>query len=159
MPSKYDAVMNGLPRLPREPTEYQQRVDIAKKEVEAKTPTELARAYVGLRAEKDAVEAVLSVLTLRIEAVFQLMEDAYEAEGLRTLALAEGGSVAVQPEPYSTVKDKEVYRLWCIEQGMEHSMHLWPSTTQALVKERMLVGHEPPPGVEVFIKGKAVWRR
>jgi len=88
-----------------------------------------------------------------------LDEASVDDPDLLVVTLEEGGSVAVQPEPYSTVKDKEIYRLWCIEQGMEHSMHLWPSTTQALVKERMLVGHEPPPGVEVFIKGKAVWRR
>jgi len=156
---KYDRVMDTLARLPREQTDYQSRIDLKKAEIEEKTAAALARRYTMLRASKEQIEESLSPINLELEALVQLMEDSYEAEGLRKLDMADGGSVALQPEPYASIADKEAYRQWCVSEGMEHAMHLWPSATQSLVKERLLAGHDAPPGVEVFFKNKAVWRK
>jgi len=160
---KYDRVLKELPRLPVERTDYQARVDLAKDAVREAlgrpaTTSELADTFVKLRREKDDLNEQMSALNLKIEAIEQLTVAAFEAEDVQSLKMADGASVSVQIAPYAGVKDKETFRLWCLEQGFAHEMHLHPSTTQGLVKERLLSGEANPPGVEVFAKSTLVVR-
>lgn len=155
---KYDAIVEKLPRLPVEQTDYQGRVDEVKARFRGKKATELAAAYIDVRRQKDVLEEQVSALNLVIEALVQLTCEVFDAEDLASVKLADGSSVSRQLEPYAGVEDKEAFRLWCLEQGLERSMHLWPATVQSLVKQRLLDGQADPPGVKVFVKAKLVPR-
>lgn len=115
---------------------------------------------------KDGIEALLKVCNLRIEAATQLLIARQEAGvggwgeyGVKdnALRMEDGGTIRVKSEPYPQVKDKEAYRLWCIANGYETQMQLWPTTTAAIAKERRLNGDPDPDGVEVFRKESLVY--
>lgn len=148
---KYDRVIRDLPLMPVERSERQERIDALKIELFKHpdvagvpgmmfTPAELADAYIKLRRRKDELEEQLSALQLRIDAAEQLIPELWEAEDIQSLKLADGASVAVQPTPYAGVEDKESFRQWCLEQGLEREMHLAWASTNALMKERLLNG-------------------
>jgi len=149
---KYDAVVAKLPKLPVEPSDYQMKVEAAKEKYRALRTTQLVTTFADLRRKKDDLEEQEKALNLQIEAVTQLVLGAFEKEELASIKLDDGCLVFTQVEPYAGVKDKETYRAWCVSEGLEKEMHLWPSTTQALVKERLLSGLDNPPGVEAFVK-------
>lgn len=155
---KFDAVVEKLPPVPREHNEYQDRVDAVKAELQGRKPNELAALVVTVRNEIDDLELSKKALNLRLEALTQLTLDLFDAEGLASIKLEDGSSVSRQLEPYAGVEDKEAFRLWCLSQGLERSMHLWPATVQSMVKERLLNGEADPPGVKVFVKPKLVVR-
>lgn len=138
---KYDRQLDSLPMLPREHSEYQDRVELAKAEfAEAKTATKLADAYVKVRREADKLDEQVKALNLRLEAVSQLLVDAFGREDLQLIKLGDGASVSVRPKPYPGVKDREAFRRWCLAQGMEHEMHLHFKTMEGLINQRLLNG-------------------
>jgi hypothetical protein len=75
------------------------------------------------------------------------------------LRLQSGASISVQPEPKCKVEDKEAFRKWCIANGLENSLQLWPSTMESLSKERLLNGLAVPDGIRAFVRNKIVWRK
>lgn len=159
MPSKYDRILPRLPVAPVEKTPYQERVEQFKATVNPADPASLARGYARLRAEKTRLEEIEYALNLRICAYEQLLAESYEggAEGWGqygkahdTLVLPTGEKVKVQKEPYGRVVDKEAFRLWCIANGYERQLQLWPSTMNALVKERLMAGDPEPDGTEAL---------
>ena len=111
------------------------------------------------RLGKEGIEDLLSECNLRITAVEQMLVDAYETEGVTSLKLEEGGSLAVQVEPYAQVQDRDVYRRWCVEQGLENLMTVPWATTSKLTKDRLLNGEPEPPGVKAYAKMKIVLRK
>lgn len=121
--------------------------------------SKLAQAYAQARAVKDLYEDHEYELNLTIEALEQLLTDQYENEGIKNLKLDDGGSVGTQSEPAAKVVDKEAFRQWCVKNGLEKSLQLWPSTTNAMVKEMCLKRQNPPDGVEVEARTKVVLRR
>jgi len=142
---KYDKVIETLPKLPIDPTPYQERVELAKAEfAEQRTSAARTEKYVEIRREKDRLEDIMSVINLRLEAITQLLVEAYESEDLQTIKLGDGASVSVQLEPYVGVVNKEAFRQWCLAQHLEREMHLHPSTATALMKERLLSGESMP---------------
>ena len=179
-PGKYDHIIDDLKPAPPQDAPYQQRVDEAKKMFAEHaegcpfpysfdgcncTPTfdalKLADSYIGLRRQKDRLEADEKALNLRIEACTQLLvasqdrgEEAWGKYGVKdnALRLENGATIRVHSEPYGQVKDKEAFRLWCIANGYERQLQLWPSTMNALAKERRVNGDPDPDGVEVFRK-------
>ena len=115
---------------------------------------EFARAYAEVRAVKAQVDEWAKSVNLLLEAYQWLMVEQMEAEGVSSMRLTNGQPVSTYLEPYATVVDKEVFREWCIKQGLERKMHLWPSVTNQLVKEMLLAGEKEPPGVTTFAKTK-----
>lgn len=114
--------------------------------------SEFARVYAELRMIRDRIGSWDSSVGLLIEAYQELMTEQLEVEGTTSLTLASGQTVSTFLEPYSQVFDKEVYRLWCIEEGLDRQMSLpWP-TTNSLTKARLLAGEPEPPGVKLFVK-------
>jgi hypothetical protein len=181
---KYDKVLPGLPKPPVSDAPYQQRVQEYKDKVEDKSATALGLAYARLRsgasrwlaedeAERlihnlgyDGLKALESLVNLRIAAYEQLLAESQDegADGWGTygvkpnaLRLASGDTIRVQREPYGKVMDKEKFRQWCVANGYERQLQLWPSTMNALVKERLLAGEEPPEGCEAFGVDKVVF--
>lgn len=165
MAGKYAKVLDKLEKFTMEDQTYQDKVNAEKLHIvttwRAHTgmppgASLLVAEYIQERKEKDQIEADLYRQNLRIEALSQLIIDQYEAEGISTLKLADNSSVRTQPEPYTAVKDREVFRKWCIEAGYANQMALPWQTTNAIAKDRLLKGLPEPEGCQVFVKTKLV---
>jgi hypothetical protein len=127
------------------------------------TPESMAKLYHEARTAKDHLEDVLSEVQLRLTALEQMLvasnnedEPGWGMYGAAatTVRLPSGYSVRVEYEPVGKVEDKEAFRQWCVGHELEKSLMLWPSTTQAIVKERLLAGQEAPGGVKCFVRSK-----
>jgi hypothetical protein len=121
--------------------------------------SEFAKAYAELRHIKEGMEQREYAVNLLLETFGQLLADQYEAEGITNLKIEGLGAVRVQVEPHANVSDREAYRLWCIEQGLERQMSLAWQTTNALLKDRLLKGESAPPGVTAESKNKIVFTK
>jgi hypothetical protein len=163
---KYDAVLQGLSKLPPADLNYQQKIEQAKEQVPTREAVALAEHYANLRLQKAEAEAALSAVNLQIAAYEQLLAESQEAGAAgwgaygvkeNALRLASGDTIRVQPEPSGKVVDKEAFRQWCIENGYANQLQLWPSTMNAIVKERLLQGDPGPEGTEVFLYTKVVF--
>lgn len=159
MPGKYDAVLPNLRPRPVEDAGWQAQVDAEKAKIDADGGTELTMLYALARAEKDVKAAEMAIINIRVAALEQLLCDSQDAkaEGWgqygvaeNALRLPDGSTVRVQAEPYGKVVDKEAFRLWCLENGYERQLQLWPATMNAIVKERLLQGEPEPDGVEAY---------
>ncbi len=177
---KYDRLMHKLAPLPPEDSAYQHRVDQVKARLTdgvTWSAEGLGKAFARMthgdgpqpeleeamalarRLGKKGIESLLSLANLELEAIEQLLleghaegEPGWGAYGAKpnVLRLASGGRVEARFEPAVRVLDKEAVRQWCLTQGLEKSMHLWPSTLAAIVKERLMADEVSlPPGVEV----------
>ena len=175
-PGKYDAVLQGLQKLPPQDLSRQEKIDKIKEEAVADilqqtrldaltNPSLLADRYIFLRSQEDDLLEELSKITIQLDAFEQLLADSQEVNvggwgeyGVndKALRLPDGTTVRVDREPYGQVKDKEAFRLWCIKNGYETQLQLWPSRMNAIVKERLLVGQPEPDGCESFSKFKIV---
>ncbi len=165
-PGVYDHVLPGLPVAPPEDVKYQEKVDALKIDIGRPDAMTLANLYTEARAEKDALEAEEYKVNMRIEAITQLLADSEERGDAgwgdygandNALKLIDGGNIRVQPEPYAQVSNKEDFRLWCIANGYERKLQLWPSTTNAVCKERLKNGEPMPDGCEMYKRNKVVY--
>jgi hypothetical protein len=152
------------PTLPRLATPRDEAVERAKFDFQYAlgSPTNasaVANIYASIRLEKDAVMSVLAEVQIRLDAIEQILVDQYEAEGTTFLRLDDGVSVGVNFEPVAQVEDPEAFRLWCLANGYEKRMTLHPSTTQSVVKERLLEGEPEPDGVTSYARPKITLRK
>jgi hypothetical protein len=188
MASKYAHVLNKLERLRGEEPAYQDKVNAVKSEIvndpdfqmHASTLAVLyAKARKGdgsndeytqeakdeeaeeliRRLGKEGIEDLLYQCNLRITAIEQLMVDQFENEDVTSLKLDTGQSVGVQMEVYAQVQDREKYRQWCIEEGLENLMTVPWATTNSETKDRLLKGLPEPDGVKAFAKPKFILRK
>lgn len=116
--------------------------------------SEFARLYAELRMIRDHIEGWDKSIGLLLEAYLALMTEQMEVEGITSMKLANGQPVSTYLEPYAQVQDKEAFRQWCIEQGLERQMALPWQTTNSLTKQMLLSGEAEPPGVTVYAKTK-----
>lgn len=114
----------------------------------------LAAVYASVRRDKDEIESELSDCNARLAAIETMMFEQMEVEGLRQIKLSDGGTVNRGYEPTAKVLDKEAFRLWCVANGLERSLQLWPSTTTAMCKERMQKGLPDPDGISTQARQK-----
>jgi hypothetical protein len=98
-------------------------------------------------------------VNLLLEAYQQLLTEEYEIEGVDSLAIDGFGTVRTQPEPYAQVEDRDKFRQWCIEAGLERSLALPWQTTNALTKQRLMEGLPEPDGVKATVKTKIVFTK
>lgn len=166
MASKYASVMPRLKPLPASDQTYQDKVDEAKASFYDLSATGLAKDYASWREQKERIEDELREINLFLEAATQLLVASQEegADGWgqygasdNALRLASGDKIEIRREPYGQVKDKEAFRQWCVDNGYERQMQLWPTTMNAIVKERLVNGDDLPDGTEVFAKDKIVF--
>lgn len=166
MPSKYDKVLPGLPKAPVADQTYQDKVDEVKRKIGPQKPETLARAYAALCLEDEKVKAAQYDVNLRFAALEQMIaasqdakEDGWGKYGAaeNMIRLENGGSIRVQVEPYGQVRDKEAFRQWCIANGYERQLQLWPSTMNTLCKERLLEAQPLPEGCDAFQKTKVIY--
>jgi hypothetical protein len=148
-----------LPRLDGEEPDYQAKVNAVKTELLAdpdfkRQASFLAREYKLLRAEKDALDAGMYELNIRLKAVSQLMTDQFEAEGVDNIRV-DGRPVSVYYEPYAQVTNKEAFRQYCLrDDDLSRRMTLPWQTTNELAKKMLLAGEDVPDGVEVYAATK-----
>ena len=143
---------------------YFARVQALKAEIEAdpafkKNSSDVGRTYAQLRREAEAAATVLREVNLRLEACKLLMIDQFRDEGETGLTLSNGDKIRWQSEPHLVVLDKEVFRQWCIAQGLEYSMVLPWGTANKLVKDMLFTGKEEPPGTEAFLRPKVIFNK
>jgi len=186
MASKYAAILPKLPKLPPEDASRQQNLDEFKKLIPTKEPEFLARAYITLRngigpkltseefgalivrLGKDGLSELLAECNFQIEAYEQMLAASQQAKAAgwgkygvseNSFRMADGATIRVQSEPYGKVMDKELFRQWCIDNGYETQLQLWPSRMNAMVKERLLAGENVPDGTEAFSYDKIVFEK
>lgn len=170
---KWTNIVKGLPEVP---VDDAKRAELAKRRemiVEAVTKSREAAGKEGppttadfvekfqfLRELEDDIESELKEVTSTLEALKGLLVERYEAEGLQKVTLEDGSSVAIEVEPYAGVKDKAAFKEYCLkDEELFMALSLPWATLNSMVKEMLQEGQELPPGVEVFLKSKAVLRK
>jgi len=155
---KYAHLVGSLPTLLNTDGNQQERVEALKKvllaDPELTDTGSYARLYEDARQRKAAAEALLKSIEDEIEALTQLLADRFDNEGLGSIKLENGTNISIWHEPYAQVEDRETFRLWCINNGLEKSLALPWQTTNSLTKERLLHGEPEPDGVTCFSKVK-----
>jgi hypothetical protein len=94
-----------------------------------------------------------------LEAYGQLIVDQYENEAVTSLKLEDGGTVRVQVEPHAKVVDRNANREWAMKNNLENLLALPWQTVNALAKEALLQGEDPPDGVEISARPKIVYTK
>lgn len=162
----YDKILPTLPPKPVDDVKWQAKVDKRAQEIKeptlerlSPTASELTALYHQARQRRDDINVLLSRTTIEIAALEKLLIESYEADeegwGLygakdNMLRMPDGSGVRVQGEVYAAVEDKEAYRQWCIANGYERQMQLWPSKTTEIVRERAKEGEPPPDGCKAY---------
>lgn len=126
---------------------------------EPPTPTRLAALYIEARTANEAVESLFKRSSRLLEAVEQMLSDAYDAEDVANLGLTSGDKIRIDKEPHLVVSDKEKFRKWCVENGLEQKLELHWGTANALLKERLSNGFTEMDGCEFRSKDKFVWTK
>ena len=169
-PGKYAGVIKGLEVLPVENQSYQDKINKIKAGIVAETvhtAESLAKEYRILRTAKEDLKDQLEIIQEQLTAIEQLVVESHDRDetgwglygaGDNTIKLPDGASLSVQLEPTGKVEDKEAFRQWCIANGLETALQLWPSTMNSIVKERLLNGEKEPDGVKAYLQTKLVWR-
>jgi hypothetical protein len=143
----------NLPRMPRdEEGDHRARVREFKTAVgRGKTTTALVTYYAEVRRAMDKIKEEKTSIQVKIDGLTEMIVDSFEEEGVTSLKLEGGDTVRVDVKPIPGMKDREKFRLWCLEQGFEKEMHLHYMTAQSLVCQMLLEGKPEPPGVEAFM--------
>jgi hypothetical protein len=157
---KWAHLVGKLPRLNNiEPTR-QEKLNIIKEETIKEhrekhgippTAAILADEYFTLKETKKLLEEQMKDIDLELEAITQLLENQYEAEGVSFLRLTDGGSVGMHYEPYAVVTDRDKNRQWAVENGYERLLSLPWQTINSELKARLERGEPEPDGVEAFL--------
>lgn len=163
MASKYAKLLKDVPRLRPDDEKYQDRVDERKREITERTCAQLTARYRQLRLEKDRLEAKEKELNLTLEAVTQMLTDAFETEDITKLTLVDENhdeyTVSIYPTPYASLDKREDERKkfmeWVKKQELEGRLSLPWQTLNSIVKERLVAGQPMPPGVKLFNKPTA----
>lgn len=162
-PGKWVKAIAHLPRIignqMSHDENHRKKVDEEKYRIineEPRTSGHLAGKVAGLRRIRKDLEADLKVTNLLLDAYTELLVDQYESEGITSLRMADGGSVRLQWEPYSSVKETEKFIAWVKMHNLEHNLTMHWRVLDRLVKQALSVGEPEPDGVKVFQKIKAV---
>lgn len=165
-PGKYEKVTANLPRVVgnamQHDAAHREKVDAEKRRIveeETRYASHLAEIVGKLRQMKDDLEDDIKAVNLKLDAYTELLVDQYEAEGIHSMSLQDGGSVRLQYEPYSSVEDAIKLLEWVKENKLEHKLTLHWKTLDGIVKGALSAGEPEPPGVKVFQKIKAVYTK
>ena len=119
----------------------------------------IAQTYCDLRREAEEKSKALSDVKLRLAAVMLLMIDQFEAEDVKGMTMSNFDKVRWQPEPHLVVVDKEAFRRWCLDNGLERDMVLPWSKANKLVKDMLVSGAAEPQGAECYMRPKIVFTK
>lgn len=152
-----------LPRISRdEEGNHRENVRAFKTTIGAKTPSEFLERYAKVRRAMDAIRKQKSEIQIELDAVSEMLIDSYEEQEISSLKLENGDTLRIDLKPYPKmlgIEGRELFRQWCLGQGLEREMHLHHGTATSLVCEVLLKGEPEPPGVEAFMKEKLVFTK
>ena len=123
------------------------------------TPATMASLYISLKEEKAELEREVSRLEIELEAHKRVVIDAFESEGIEAVRLTIGKNVFYNAEPHSIIRSQEKLRAWAKEHDMERLLVLPWQTVNAMTKDYLLKGENPPDGVEAYMKDKLMVRK
>lgn len=155
---KWSEFKGKLDQAPVE-SSWQGKVDATKPEYQELNVGQLGEKYNEFRIAKERLQEELGEVNTHLEALSQLVIDELERLGLSSVKLADGSSINMKDEPYSRVKDQHVFLSWIREQGLDSLLTVNYQTMNAMVKDRLITGDEPPPGIDVFIKTSITRRK
>jgi len=121
--------------------------------------SDIVDKYVELRKKKAVIDAKLKDVNLLLEAIGEMLIKQYEAQGIDTMRLVSGASVAVNPEPKVRVTDPDACREWAKKEGLERLLSIPWQTLNSMAKERLLSGDPFPEGTELKTRDKIVYRK
>lgn len=161
---KYDHIINKLPRFLGSEPEYEVKVTAVKQAMLTEDPalrqaSAIAEKYAEMRIEADAYDELMKEFNLRRAAIENLLEEAYEVEGTKSLGLLSGETIRVQYEPHAVTRDKIATRRWAIIHGYEDSLVLPWQSLNKITKDELLAGNPEPDGVVAHAKWKIVMTR
>jgi len=142
----------NLPRFVEVDNPYRKKIVDQKAEYAGKSSADLAKLYTELRDDKDDLEEELKGINGKIQALQELLIESFEADDLSAVRTTNGYLVSTKYDPYASVKDKEAFRHWVIENGYENLLTLPWQTTNAISKTLLESGEAAPDGVEVYLK-------
>lgn len=164
MASKWAALKSKVPEFVEERS-YQQKVDEAKQlllgTLSGKDANieRLAAMFQQRRKLKAKHEEEIYGLNVEINALSQLLIEAYEDEGIENSTLTSGGTGYIGYTPWVRINDERAFYAWLHKQGMDELRKINAQTLKGMVSEKVLedlsAGREPklPPGTE-FKLGK-----
>lgn len=119
----------------------------------------LAERFSQARIEKEDLEKLLKDVNERLDSIENNLVDLMESSDLTALKTSEGHHLSLRGACYPTVKDKDTFRSWVVENGFEDALTMHHSTLKALCKELLEEAKPLPDGVEAFMKSRITFRR
>jgi uncharacterized protein (DUF2164 family) len=155
---KYEDVVHALPRwTPTNEPSRQEKLDAVaaalKASPEGDTVATLAGVYARYRRMREELEKQEAEVNLYLEVISEQMALKFEEQGVEALRTGTF-KVSVYLEPYASVEDRDTFRQWCLDEGLERSLQLPWQTLNSLTKARLLDGRPEPAGVTVYAKPK-----
>jgi hypothetical protein len=150
---KWDEVLEELPKSFGEEPARQVKIDSIKQQIKQEnsvfpqTFADLVREYAEVRRRLAKAEAEAYKIGLERSAYEQLLADQADKDETSRMVLNNGDAVTVFWEPRAKVIHKEQFRLWCVANGYEQQLQLMWSTTNSIIKERLMAGEDDPDGV------------
>lgn len=123
------------------------------------TAINVARMYRMVRVLKEAMSRQESITNTIIDAYTEILVNQYEAEGVRSMSLEDGGTIRWEEQPHAKVIDKTANRKWAIANGMENELQVHWNVLNAIAKELLLNGKDLPDGVELVARPKVVYTK
>lgn len=167
---KYDKFIDTLPKFVGKVDDTPNRRELINREKDklrtmCATGVDIAQLYLNARLRKAQLKAKQSPVNLRIAALEELLVASQEQQQAgwgdygtsdRTVRLVTGETVAVQPEPYAKVIDRDLVRLWAIKTGLERALALPWGSLNSHLKELLVLGEPAPDGVQAMNHVKVI---
>lgn len=163
MPSKWAAFRTKIEPFVAEQS-FQSKVDEAKMlilsthEGDNANINHLAALYAQRKQKKDDLEEQIGDLNVELEALSQLLVDAFENENIQKVELSSGASVYLSDGIYPSVEDREKLFAWIKQHKMSKLLSVNSQTLKGLVGEMLQDGKPAPAGVKVYLKTQARMR-
>lgn len=158
---KWRGIESKLPAFEQNPT-YQAKVDAAKEHYRKNNLDlrQMAESMASCQGYKEAQENAISLVNIEIEALSQMLVDEMRAQGLEKLGLANGLTLSVEIQPYSSTENKDqMMNYFRRNKILRTLLTVNFQTLSALNKDRLAEGKPPIPGTKIFAKVSAKLRR
>ena len=108
-------------------------------EYQPKDTVTLLRSLQELKLQEEALKVQQQRLSERVEAVAQVVAERWQQEGIQSMDVEGIGAFSLQQRLYVSTGDKDTYKQWLRDNGMEGLIQetVAPKTTESLVRERL----------------------
>lgn len=117
---------------------------------------EMIEKFFELQTRKKEISDFLKETESQIELIEKDIISAMENAGIDQ-ARCSAGSVTVKTEIYPSVRDKELFVIWCVNNNAFE--FLQSRVNAAPYRERLALGQELPPGIETYEKQTLLRRK